>query len=128
MKKKLLILLSMLLVFSMVFAACTPKEEEPAEPPAAEEPEAPAELSVGIVLPTKDEPRWIQDQTRFEAKLNETIERESSEALRYREIYDIDINDLSIYDLVIDSNRWNQYQICDILRAAIDNLGGFFNE
>ncbi|MDT8382726.1 MAG: hypothetical protein RQ728_10800, partial [Brevefilum sp.] len=71
MKKKLLILLSMLLVFSMVFAACTPKEEEPTEPPAAEEPEAPAELSMGIVLPTKDEPRWIQDQTRFEAKLNE---------------------------------------------------------
>jgi putative multiple sugar transport system substrate-binding protein len=35
------------------------------------EPEAPSELSVGIVLPTKDEPRWIQDQTRFESKLNE---------------------------------------------------------
>jgi putative multiple sugar transport system substrate-binding protein len=24
-------------------------------------------LGVGVVLPTKDEPRWIQDQTRFEA-------------------------------------------------------------
>ncbi len=71
MKKKLLILLSMLLVFSMVFAACTPQEEEPAEPPAGEEPGEPSELAVGIVLPTKDEPRWIQDQTRFEAKLNE---------------------------------------------------------
>jgi ABC-type xylose transport system substrate-binding protein len=32
-------------------------------------PEAPAELSVGIVLPTRDEPRWIQDQTRFQAAL-----------------------------------------------------------
>jgi len=27
------------------------------------------EFKVGIVLPTKDEPRWIQDQTRFEAAL-----------------------------------------------------------
>lgn len=26
-------------------------------------------IQVGIVLPTKDEPRWIQDQTRFEAIL-----------------------------------------------------------
>ena len=26
-------------------------------------------LAVGIVLPTKDEPRWIQDQTRFAAAL-----------------------------------------------------------
>lgn len=24
-----------------------------------------AQVKVGIVLPTKDEPRWIQDQTRF---------------------------------------------------------------
>ena len=24
-----------------------------------------AGLSVGVVLPTKDEPRWIQDETRF---------------------------------------------------------------
>ncbi|RSD35677.1 MAG: cytidylate kinase, partial [Methanohalophilus sp.] len=69
-----------------------------------------------------------REGSSFEAKLNETIERESSEALRYREIYDIDINDLSIYDMVIESNRWNQYQICDILKTAIDNLGGFFNE
>jgi putative multiple sugar transport system substrate-binding protein len=28
-----------------------------------------AETQVGIVLPTKDEPRWIQDQTRFESAL-----------------------------------------------------------
>ena len=28
-----------------------------------------AEIQVGIVLPTKDEPRWIQDQTRFESIL-----------------------------------------------------------
>jgi putative multiple sugar transport system substrate-binding protein len=28
-----------------------------------------ADTQVGIVLPTKDEPRWIQDQTRFESSL-----------------------------------------------------------
>ncbi|MEA4908159.1 MAG: hypothetical protein VB089_11085, partial [Anaerolineaceae bacterium] len=26
-------------------------------------------LAVGIVLPTKDEPRWIQDETRFQEAL-----------------------------------------------------------
>jgi len=26
-----------------------------------------AQVQIGVVLPTKDEPRWIQDQTRFEA-------------------------------------------------------------
>lgn len=29
------------------------------------------EVQVGIVLPTKDEPRWIQDETRFSAILDE---------------------------------------------------------
>ncbi len=39
---------------------------------AAVEPAAPAEgqLAVGIVLPTKDEPRWIQDETRFKDALS----------------------------------------------------------
>jgi putative multiple sugar transport system substrate-binding protein len=40
--------------------------EAPTEAPTGEATEAP-ELSglVGIVLPTRDEPRWIQDETRF---------------------------------------------------------------
>jgi putative multiple sugar transport system substrate-binding protein len=36
-------------------------EEQPAEPATA--------LAVGVVLPTKDEPRWIQDEARFKEAL-----------------------------------------------------------
>lgn len=32
---------------------------------------ASGKLDVGVVLPTKDEPRWVQDQTRFSAALKE---------------------------------------------------------
>ena len=70
MSKKILLILSVLVIGSMIFAACTPKTE-PAEEPGVEEPEPAEELAVGIVLPTKDEPRWIQDQTRFQDKLSE---------------------------------------------------------
>jgi putative multiple sugar transport system substrate-binding protein len=45
-------------------AAEAPAEEAPAPAPAAEE-----KLAVGIVLPTKDEPRWIQDEARFKDAL-----------------------------------------------------------
>jgi len=45
-------------------AAEAPAEEVPAPAPAAEE-----KLAVGIVLPTKDEPRWIQDEARFKDAL-----------------------------------------------------------
>ena len=52
-------------VFAISLFGCAP-----AAAPAA--PAAPAEtgkLAVGIVLPTKDEPRWIQDETRFKDAL-----------------------------------------------------------
>ncbi len=75
MSKKLLLILTVLVISSMFFAACAPTTEEPeVEEPTEEvsEPEEPAEeLAVGIVLPTRDEPRWIQDQTRFQEKLTE---------------------------------------------------------
>lgn len=61
----------------------------------------------------------------FEAKLSETIGREASESIRYRTIYGIDINDLSGYDLVIDSGKWNQFQITNIISSAIDNISYF---
>ncbi len=46
-------------------AATEAPEEEPMEEPAEEEPPEVAAGSVGIVLPTREEPRWIQDETRF---------------------------------------------------------------
>ncbi len=46
-------LLTVLMVAMVLLSACGPK------------PTAAPSLAVGIVLPTKDEPRWIQDETRF---------------------------------------------------------------
>ncbi len=64
-----LALMSLLIVASMVLSACG-KTEAPATqaPEATKAPET--KLAVGIVLPTKDEPRWIQDETRFRDALN----------------------------------------------------------
>ena len=58
-KKTWYSLLTVLMVAATVLSAC-------GGAPAATATEAPtSELAVGIVLPTKDEPRWIQDETRF---------------------------------------------------------------
>ncbi|WP_321430497.1 (d)CMP kinase [uncultured Methanolobus sp.] len=66
-----------------------------------------------------------REGSSFEDKLAETIEREASEAIRYKTIYGIDINDLSAYDLVIDSEKWDQFQITKIISCAIDNSSDF---
>lgn len=61
----------------------------------------------------------------FDVMLDETIKREASEAVRYKEIYEIDIEDMSIYDLVIDSGKWDQFEIVKIIMTAIETRGGF---
>ena len=53
-KKVLYSLLAVLMIAATILSACGPKPTEAA-----------AKLAVGVVLPTKDEPRWIQDETRF---------------------------------------------------------------
>ncbi len=59
-KNKLYGLMSILVIAMMILSACGPA--------ATEEPTG-TELAVGIVLPTKDEPRWLQDEARFQEAL-----------------------------------------------------------
>lgn len=66
-----------------------------------------------------------REGSSFDDKLAETIEREASESVRYKTIHEIDINDLSIYDLVIDSEKWDQFQTASIISCAIDNSSDF---
>ena len=61
----------------------------------------------------------------FDVMLDETIKREASEAVRYKEIYEIDIEDMTVYDLVIDSGKWDQFEIVKILMTAIETRDGF---
>jgi CMP/dCMP kinase len=84
-------------------------------------------LKIWIKAPLLTRVKRIQRREKsisFDEELEKTVEREKSEALRYKNYYGIDITDLSIYDIVIDSEKWNQYQTLDILRVAIDSLMG----
>jgi cytidylate kinase len=48
-----------------------------------------------------------------------TEEREMSEALRYRMYYGIDIRDLSLYHIVLNSERWGVEQLGTLVDTAI---------
>jgi cytidylate kinase len=51
-----------------------------------------------------------------------TIERERCEAARYCTYYDIDINDLSIYHLILNSEHWRIEALGEIVDTAIGHL------
>ena len=74
-KRTINTMISMLVVAATILSACAQATTQapvvPTTAPATAPTTAPAvgKTSVGIVLPTKDEPRWIQDETRFKDAL-----------------------------------------------------------
>ncbi len=54
--------------------------------------------------------------------MHETITRQKSEAKRYMEYYNIDITDLTLYDLVIESSVWNQDDTANVAITAIESM------
>ena len=61
-----------------------------------------------------------REEKSVEQAREETRARAESEALRYEEYYGIDIDDLSIYDLVINTARWTPEGVLSLTRQAVD--------
>jgi len=64
----------------------------------------------------------------FEQARTETEERSESEAQRYAEYYDISFDDLSIYDLAINTARWDPQGTLSIALHAVDSYDADVDE
>jgi cytidylate kinase len=53
---------------------------------------------------------------------HETMIRQESEAKRYREYYDINISDLTLYDLVIESSVWDPKATANLAITAVKSM------
>jgi cytidylate kinase len=89
----------------------------------------------GFVVPEADLKVWLKAPLEVRAKrvagrenllydeaLAAMEEREQSELQRYEEYYGINMADLSVYDLVIDSARWREHDIVALLLLAKERL------
>jgi cytidylate kinase len=54
-----------------------------------------------------------------ETARRETKAREDSEKRRYREYYGIEFEDQSIYDLAVNTSRWSEDAVVDVVSTAI---------
>ncbi len=74
--------------------------------------DAPLEVRVARIADREDKPLATARQ--------ETVARAESEANRYDEYYGIDIEDRSIYDLVVNTARWEADGVLTVIRTAVD--------
>ncbi|WP_266078221.1 (d)CMP kinase [Haladaptatus caseinilyticus] len=62
-----------------------------------------------------------REEKAVEQAATETRARAGSEAQRYDEYYNIDITDLTIYDLSINTARWDPEDVLDMLTTAVED-------
>ena len=74
-------------------------------------------LKVAIITDLKTRAKRIvkREKGSVEKRKKEILEREKSEAKRYKNYYNIDLDDRSIYDIVIDSGDKTPKEITDII-------------
>jgi len=80
-----------------------------------------ADLKVWLDAPVRVRAERIaerEEKTPAKARA-ETESREESERVRYAEYYGIDYSDLSIYDLSLNTARWSEKPMLDIVARAV---------
>jgi len=61
-----------------------------------------------------------RERRRYEDVLAETERREISEAKRFKRFYGIDVDDHSVFDLVLNTERWSAKEMTRVLELAVD--------
>jgi Cytidylate kinase len=56
----------------------------------------------------------------YNAVLKETKERENNGRMRYKKFYGIDLDDLSIYDLIINTEKWDKRGVTEIILRSLE--------
>ncbi|HEX59464.1 MAG TPA: cytidylate kinase [Methanomicrobia archaeon] len=85
----------------------------------------PADLKVWLEAPLEVRAERVakREGIPFERAFSAVVERENSEKRRYKEYYGIDLSDLSVYDLVINTAKFNENEVVEIIMAAVQCLG-----
>jgi len=81
-----------------------------------------ADLRIWLDAPLAVRAERIADREEkaVDTAREETQARAESEALRYEEYYGIDIDDRSIYDLVVNTARWGPEGVLDLTKQAVE--------
>jgi cytidylate kinase len=83
-----------------------------------------ADLKIWLQAPVEVRARRIAGRERiaYEEALSAMKNREQSENKRYEKYYGINLDELFIYDLIIDSSRWSERDIVEMIKVAVEGV------
>ena len=83
-----------------------------------------ADLKIWLDAPMMERARRVarREGISVEEAFIQIAEREKGNRKRYLNLYGIDIEDKSIYDLIINTAKWGPGGVFSIVKAAIDHL------
>lgn len=76
-----------------------------------------ADLSIWLQAPIETRVERLESRNETQKELRR---REQSDAKRYKKYYNIDISDMSIYDLVIDTETFSEEHTAQITKQALN--------
>ncbi len=83
-----------------------------------------ADLKIWLKAPVEVRARRIaaREGIAYEEALSAMKSRERSENNRYEQYYGINLDDFSIYDMVIDSSKWSERDIVGMIKVAVEGV------
>ncbi|MGQ9719954.1 MAG: (d)CMP kinase [Candidatus Jordarchaeum sp.] len=61
-----------------------------------------------------------RDHKTYKESLEETLKRELSEKERFKKIYNIDVDDHSVFDIIINTELWSLNSVVKILKTIVE--------
>ena len=83
-----------------------------------------ADLKIWLEAPIQVRAQRVarREGISIEEAFMQIAEREMQNRKRYLNLYGVDINDSSIYDLVVNTGKWSPDGVFAIVKAAVDHL------
>ncbi len=83
-----------------------------------------ADIRILLKAPLEERVKRIseRDGRPYEEVKKETVTRERSEKKRYRELYGIDADDYSVFDLVLDTDKFRKNEMIRLLELAVKTV------
>lgn len=80
-----------------------------------------ADIKILLTAPLDERVERISEREDrpYEEVKEETVKREESEKKRFKEFYDVDVEDYSVFDLILNTGKFGEKEMIQLLENAI---------